>query len=271
MNKSGRLVRALVLGTGVIAGVAIACSRESGGDLGKMVRRSIRPRSAGAIDLSSPTYKPGALTKVGSLAGAIRLDGPAPADTSRITVDQGVCGTEPPSGVDTTANGLNSVLVWIANASTGKALPIERRVQLTSVGCVLEPRVQATVIGSAVNVFNDDRALHDLVFIDLSSGDTLEVMPFFNSGQVVASDKLARHAGIVEVRCKRHPWTRAYIAVFDHPYYAVTEDGGRFKIDSIPPGGYTMKVWHEGMREPVSKSVNVEAGGARVDLGVKLH
>src|SRR6185503_2831036 len=78
--------------------------------------------------------------------------------------------------------------------------------------------------------------------------------------------------GIVEVRCVQHPWTHAYIAVFDHPYFDVTEDDGSFKIDSLPPGTYTVNLWHEGMAKPVTQSVNIAANGtARIDLPIKLQ
>ena len=42
-----------------------------------------------------------------------------------------------------------------------------------------------------------------------------------------------------------HPWPRAYLAVFDHPYYAVTNADGSFSIDGVPPGTYTLASWHE--------------------------
>ena len=168
------------------------------------------------------------------------------ADTTPITIDPKVCGTHVPSAVEATPDGLADVIVWIADAKTGKALPIDASRRAVERRCVLDPRVQATVSGSTVNVFNDDKALHKLVFLDAGTGDTMQRMPFFNNGQVVASEKLAKKAGIVEVRCAQHPWTRAYIATFDHPYFAVTEKDGKFTIDSLPPGKYTVNVWHEG-------------------------
>jgi hypothetical protein len=96
-------------------------------------------------------------------------------------------------------------------------------------------------------------------------------MEFFNVGQVVASERLAKEPGIVEVRCTQHPWTHGYIAVFDHPYFAVTDDDGSFKMDSLPPGTYKMMVWHEGMAKPVEQQVQVGPNGAaKVDLSVTL-
>ena len=227
--------------------------------------------AAGTVELGSPSYSPAAVERAGDVAGTIRLDGPPPPKTVPVTIDQGVCGTSAPGPVVATARGLSNAIVWIAGVTSGKALPPDKRVELASEDCVLDPRVQATVVGATVNVFNDDEVLHRLVFTRLGTHDTLTVMPFFDNGQIVASERLARTPGIVDVRCARHPWTRAYIAVFDQPYFAVTAPDGSFKIDALPAGTYTVMVWHEGMTKPAEQRVKVAAGGtARVDLAVKV-
>jgi carboxypeptidase family protein len=255
-----------------------ACSRDStpspnaAANQPRTGTRRTNDSAAGSVDLASPAYKPGPLSAIGSVTGTIKLDGVVKPDTTPITIDQKVCGTRVPSAIDATPNGLGDVIVWIADAKTGKELPVTRRIELSSEDCELDPRVQATVSGSTVNVFNDDKALHKLVFLDAATGDTIQRMPFFNNGQVVASEKLAKHAGIVEVRCVQHPWSRAYIATFDHPYFAVTEKDGKFAIDSLPPGKYTVNVWHEGMKQPLSQQVQVDANGsAKLDLSVKIQ
>jgi hypothetical protein len=185
--------------------------------------------------------------------------------------DQKLCGTHATGRITATADGLADVVVWVSDVKSGKALPIDKRVELDSEDCLLDPRVQAAIVGSTVNVFNDDRIIHRLVFTRAGTKDTLSVMPFFNDGQIVASEKLAKKAGIVSVTCSMHPWTHAYIAVFDHPYYAVTEKSGKYSIDSLPPGSYKLMVWHEGMSTPIEKKFTVAAGGTEtVDVPIKL-
>ena len=255
--------------------MAAACSGDStsaGRKAASLTHRGkTNDSAAGSVDLGSVDYTPGALSAVGSVVGTIKLDGEAPPESPPITVDTKVCGNKAQPSVEATPKGLSDVIVWVSGVKTGKALPLEKRIELSSENCALDPRVQATVVGSTVNVFNDDKTLHKLVFINAASGDTLATMPFFNEGQVVASEKLAATSDIVEVRCKQHPWTRAYIAVFDHPYFAVTEKDGSFRIDSLPPGNYTVNVWHEGMKKPIAQQVQIAAGGsARLDRSVKL-
>jgi len=38
---------------------------------------------------------------------------------------------------------------------------------------------------------------------------------------------------------------RSTVAVFKHPYFAVTGKDGSFKLSSLLPGTYTIKAWHE--------------------------
>jgi hypothetical protein len=47
------------------------------------------------------------------------------------------------------------------------------------------------------------------------------------------------------VKCDVHPWMRASIAVFDHPWFAVSANGGRFVIAHVPAGPQTFVAWHE--------------------------
>jgi len=137
----------------------------------------------------------------------------------------------------------------------------DKRTEISSERCVLDPRVQAVGVGTAVNVINDDKVLHKLVFTKFGTNDTLLVTPFFNSGEIVATERLAKTAGMVEVKCAQHPWEHGFIAVFDHPYYAVTEDDGTFKIDSLAPGSYKLMIWREGESKPTEQQVQITAGG----------
>jgi len=237
----------------------------------KNAANKIEDSAAGSVDLGKRgAYKPAALSAVGSVGGNIKLDGPAPRDTTTITTDQPICGMTPEPSTVATAKGVSNAIVWIADVKTGKEFPTEKRSDLSSEKCLLDPRVQAVVVGTTMNVFNEDRLIHKLVFIR-GAHDTLTKMPFFNSGQMVASERIATQPGIVEVRCTLHPWTHGYIAVFDHPYFAVTDANGAFKIDSLAPGTYKMMVWHEGMTQPAAQQVQVAANGtAKVDLAIQV-
>jgi hypothetical protein len=248
--------------------VAWGCSRDSAAadKSGAKTRTTTTARktgeSGGTIDLGADAYKPGTLGTAGGVKGTITLDSSAVLDSMPVTSDQKICGTSSHQSVEIGAKRqLAGALVWVAGVATGKPLPMEKRIEVSSEDCAIEPRVQATVEGAAVNVFNDDKIIHRLVFLRAGTNDTLVVTPFFNIGQVVATEKLAKDPGVVEVRCVQHPWTRGYLAVFDHPYFAVTQKDGRFAIDSLPSGSYRLMIWHEGMAKPKEQPLTITAGG----------
>ena len=258
----------------LLVSVAIAgCAKDAGGTAEtKRAERRSPGSNGGALVLGSTAYRAGSLANPGTIAGKVTLQGPPPAVTDTVAAaDKSSCGESIPDPVAKTNGGLANAVVWIANVEAGKPLRAEKRLDLASEECRLDPRVQAAVIGSTFNVFNDDRLLHRLVFVRFGTHDTLAVMPFFNTGQLVPSERLAKSPGLVEVRCAQHPWTHAYITVFNHPYFAVTKPDGSFRIDSVPAGNYRMMVWHHGAAQPVERSVNVAAGeAANVDVGIAL-
>jgi hypothetical protein len=49
----------------------------------------------------------------------------------------------------------------------------------------------------------------------------------------------------VSISCTIHPWMQAWVRVYDHPYYAVTDKDGNFEIKDAPAGTYNLVVWHE--------------------------
>jgi Polysaccharide lyase family 4, domain II len=157
--------------------------------------------------------------------------------------------------------GLTGVVVWLDGALTGKAPGLERRVELESDHCKLVPRVQAAMVGSAVNIIGHDELRQHLRFA--AAGDSVPRATILLGGgeQVIPTELPFKKPGMVSVRDAEHPWTRAYLAVFDHPYFAVTGNGGNFTIDGVPPGKYKLNAWHE--RTGVSvQDVDVTANGA---------
>jgi len=232
------------------------------------------PASSGSIALPSATYRPVPLGAIGSITGTVEIDGNAPSDSIVTpTVDRELCGTAyPDSSIVLRGRALANVVVWLADVREGKTLPIERRTEIVNEECRLVPRVQGVVVGTTVNVRNEDRLAHSTRFLrGGAGGDTLAVIPLTDDGEVVPNEHLSSKSGLVAAACVQHPWTRGYIAVFESPYYAVTDESGAFRIDSVPPGKYRLLVWHEREESQVEREVDVAAAGtARVDVKLRL-
>lgn len=225
-----------------------------------------------ALGLDEPTtYRPAAAGPA-SLAGTVSVQG-APAD-SLIAVrrDTRTCGDTVRMLDVGGAGTLSNALVWVEGITSGKPLPDVRRQTLTIEKCRLEPRVLAIVAGATINVLSRDPVVHDLRFFREGSGDAIAYVHTVDDGQVVPTERVAGKPGIVETRCTMHPWVRGYVAVFEHPYFAVTDDKGAFKIDGLPAGTYGVKVWHQGMDAPVEQRVVVgDSGTGRLDVAVALR
>jgi uncharacterized protein (DUF2141 family) len=87
-------------------------------------------------------------------------------------------------------------------------------------------------------------------------------LPFKNTS-LEATHKI-REPGILRIVCDTHAWMLGFMHVFDHPYFAITDEQGVFTILNLPPGSYTLKAWHEedGL---VSQAITVaEDGNVRV-------
>lgn len=231
--------------------------------------------SGGTVALglgSAGGYQPTTLAASGSVGGTISLQGASADSSVAVTRDARVCG-DSANVTETEVSGtsLANVLVWVDGVASGKSLTEVRRVTLVIEKCRFVPRLMAINTGTTINVLSRDRATHTSRFYRENSGEPIEVISTVDAGQVVPSEKIASQPGIVEARHAQHSWTRGYIAVFEHPYHAVTDERGGFKIDGLPPGTYTVKVWHEGMAGPAEQRVVVAAGGVgRLELALTL-
>ena len=251
---------ALALSTALVA--VTGCSGDEAG--GTTVARQATTAAAPSVIAASDTpYRATPGSTAGSVTGSVRVAGDLPADTTvRPTMDQRVCGA---SFVDRTivrsGTGLGNVVVWLVDARAGKPLPLRRRFTIDNVRCRLEPRVQAVVAGGTLNVTSSDALYHRTRAERFGTGELLGRWEHNDFGEVVPDDRVLRAPGLVELRSDVHPWTRAFIAVFDHPYFAVTAANGGFSLADVPPGSYTLAAWHERLGR-IEQRVTVTAGSA---------
>lgn len=210
-----------------------------------------------ALGFKDLDYRPMAVGTAASLAGIVTLDTAARDSVVAVTRDQQVCGD---SARVTEASAAHA-LVWIDGITSGKSLPEIRRDEIAIERCRYSPRVLGVITGTTINVKSRDKLVLTSRFYHEGAAKPIAEVHTVDEGQVVPSEKIADKPGIVEIRTPQQPWLRGYIAVFDHPYFAVADENGRFTIDSLPPGTYTLKVWHERLDKPTEQRVVVGAGG----------
>ncbi len=188
---------------------------------------------------------PGA-AEAGEILGTARLDGTAPAaEMLHLTADHAVCGpeTRPSQALIVSASGgiKNAVAFLAHERMEGWRSPTI--FQMDQRRCAFVPRVLIVPPGSTVEVLNSDGILHN--FHTLS-----RLNPSLNLAQPGRAKPLRvtfDHPEIVQIKCDIHGtgFMRAWVIVASHPYYALTDDEGRFRIPGVPRGAHTVEVWHE--------------------------
>jgi carboxypeptidase family protein len=226
----------------------------------------------GEVVIARPSqpYVAEAVASPGTVTGTITTSAPIASNPPQPTGrDSALCGaTMPDLSVTQQGNALGGVVVWLEGVRRGKPLPLERRLELESTDCKLAPRVQAAVTSSAVNVIGHDPFRQHLRFLAGGEREPRASILLGRDEQVIPTERPFSAPGLVVIRDVDHEWPTAYIAVFDHPYFAVTAPNGTFTIDGVPPGKYTLVAWHERTKR-AEQSVEVTAGGtAKVDVVV---
>jgi plastocyanin len=117
------------------------------------------------------------------------------------------------------------------------------------------PRVLVVPAGTTVGFPNSDPFNHNV--FSLSEPNAFD-LGLYGRGET-RSRRFAR-AGLVRVHCNIHPRMSAFIVVRDNGYYAQPGAAGSFTIPGVPPGRYTLHVWHERVTE-VTQEITVPAGG----------
>jgi plastocyanin len=103
------------------------------------------------------------------------------------------------------------------------------------------PYVLAITVGSTVDFPNDDPIYHNVFSLSKPKRFDLGRYPRGQSRSVVFD-----RPGVVRVFCEIHSHMSAFILVFAHRYFTVTDAEGRYRIEGIPPGAYALAVWNDG-------------------------
>jgi hypothetical protein len=184
------------------------------------------------------------------VAGQVHYVGELPA-TEQIPVDRdrAYCGETMPNEALKVGQESRAVAeVVISLEGVPKALPTteEEPLLIENRTCRFLPRVNAMYSGTGLVISNADPVMHNTHIRKKSRfGENLMNVVQPPQGKV---EKPIKEPGFLDVRCDAHPFMRAAIHVFDHPYFTVTDSMGRFQLNHVPPGRYRLKVWHETLR-----------------------
>jgi Carboxypeptidase regulatory-like domain len=184
-----------------------------------------------------------------TITGSVKWSGAMPHSLSfPITKDPAICDPESHKSADLERlvigpeGGVANSIVYLKNITSGKPLQLpEQRQHLDQIHCRYVPHILLVPQNSSLGMVSSDATLHTIHMDGAASYN----LPFPFPGR--ATTRTMPSSGLVNLRCNGgHVWMNAEMMVVSHPYYAVTDENGRFELTDVPAGTYQIVVWHEG-------------------------
>jgi len=260
----------------IIMGVVIACAMAAAG--GEHAR----------------AYEGMTVTNGGTLTGTVTLTGdvPHPKGYNLTTLpDQVYCGRisdghgwrlfQP---FDVGEGGaFRQVVVYLESIVRGKPFADEKPPRIEAKDCRFLPMVNLVRDEHDVVVVNMDPAMHDIQAYETShlgprvlfnvplpisprypheAGLSAHVSKHYEGPLVTQRVHMTKGRRVFVMQCGFHAYMESWALVADHPYYAITDERGRFTLTDVPPGTYRVVVWHPYLREAAAQEVTVAAGAS---------
>jgi hypothetical protein len=192
-----------------------------------------------------------AVSDGGTITGTVKWTGPEPKVAwLPISKDPNICDPQSLKKRDlerlliSSNGGVANTVVFLKNVSKGKAMDLpEARQFLNQKNCRYEPHILLVPKDAALQLKSSDQVLHTVHMT--GAADYNLPFPFAN----LTITRTMNREGLVDLRCNAgHVWMNGEMLVVPHPYYAVTDEDGNFRLTNVPPGEYEIEAWHEGWK-----------------------
>ena len=192
----------------------------------------------------------------GSIRGRVEIRRPSPPPERR------------PGVADLNSPGIRDVpdrrraVVYLESAPRGAFEDREpQRGRMDQRNETFLPNVLAITVGTVVDFPNNDSTYHNV--FSLSKPRQFDLGRYAKGrSKAVRFDR----PGVVRVFCDIHSHMSAFIIVFNHRYFDTTDAEGRYRIDGIPPGTYSVAAWHEGATRETRTVTIPESGTVELDF-----
>lgn len=167
-----------------------------------------------------------------------------------------------------TAKGVKNAeytVVYIDKIEGKTFAPPEEPAQINQLDMTFAPHVLPILVGTTVEFLNSDAVLHN-VFSPDGCADK------FNLGTWPQGQKKTftfEKPCVAVLLCNVHPEMEGYIIAVETPYFAVADKKGNYEIKDVPPGKYTLKVWHEKLKTEPVEIVVAEKGDVEQNFTIK--
>lgn len=219
-----------------------------------------------------------------TIKGQVVMPNPPEARKIDVTTDKDHCLKDGPQVsteivVNPKSKGVKNVVVWLrpdtkdrkdpfpadkVKPELAKAAP--KTIVVDQPCCQFIPRVFAARTGDKLVVKNSAPVPHNINYSSDIESFNVTIQP---GKEYAAQQPLAAQSTPIPFKCDIHPWMAGRGRVFDHPYFAVTDDDGKFEIKDTPAGKWRIVYWHEGGFHKGREGVlgfEVEAKGPTLEL-----
>ena len=199
----------------------------------------------------------------GTISGRVLFKGKHVPAMLAVGKDKNICGNsiQDPRLLVAARGEIKNAVVRIRDIAMGEPAPV-KEAALDQRKCEFVPHVLAIAAGTPVKITNSDGILHNIHTLSKDN-------PAFNRAQPKYLKEITQTFSkpeIIPVRCDVHGWMGGWIFVASNPYFDITGADGTFKLAAVPPGKYTLEVWHETLGKQ-TQQVEVGAGqSAMVDF-----
>jgi len=247
-------ITALVCGLGLHVVFGSACTKKD----------ESSPATLPAAPAATAPALPGAPAPgVNVIKGTVKLNGTAPEMKMLKREADPFCGKvamKDEEVIVSPAGGIKNVLVRLTRGVTGSYPAPTTPANIDQTDCMFRPRMQGIMAGQPLSIRNGDQTLHNVHTYKGAS-------TIFNQAEIPGLPPMVKRfdgpSSIVKFKCDVHPWMTGFVAVSDHPFFAVTGDDGSFTIASVPAGTYTIEAWHERLGSATAEvTVSTEKPGA---------
>jgi plastocyanin len=180
----------------------------------------------------------------------------APKAPSKVTVKGSVSGGG--------ALGPGGAVVWLERVGGGTPAPKPAKDKvIRQIGKAFVPKVLAVPVGTEVAFRNEDELFHNVFSLTKPRDFDLGL---YQGGNI--KTQTFSTPGPVQLLCNIHSSMLGWVYVVNSPYYAQADSTGAFTIHGVPPGAYTLKVWHESASKPTEQPLTVGDAGSTVQVAV---
>ena len=230
----------------------------------------------------------------GSIRGKVTLSGekPRPMAFNLVTIPDAVYCGRISTGTGwrivedfliSPDGALKDAVVMLKGIKKGKTFET-KKVRIEAIDCDFLPFVNVLRKKDELTVVNMDPIEHDIQGYEtarergarvlfnrpLPMNPFHKVLGMMNSHKHMPGKPMIEHVhlrkgrNIFVMQCGFHPYMFSWGLIVENPYYAITKEDGEFELTDVPPGDYTLTVWHAGMKKYLKKKITVESKGELV-------